>query len=246
MKISELSYPVLIAHRGLKGKYPENTLASFQGALDAGAKMIEFDVSLTKDRSLVVIHDDTLERTTNGEGKVCEHPLQEIRKLDAGSWFASDFKGEKVPTLEEVLDLIQGKAAINIEIKKESYEPENPPDAIEKQVLEIVKRRKLEDSVIISSFEKRYLERIFKEEGCPRLAFISLEALDDQILSDCKRMNLFSWNVWWPVLTTDQVTQMHQEGFKVFSFTVEKPDEFEKINGLGVDGIFADDITLFQ
>jgi glycerophosphoryl diester phosphodiesterase len=107
----------LCAHRGSMDTYPENTLPAFREAIRSGAHMIEFDVQLTKDNKLVVIHDNTVDRTTNGSGKVSELTLDQIRKLDAGSWKSPDFKGEKVPTLSEVLDIMPLNVWLNIHLK---------------------------------------------------------------------------------------------------------------------------------
>src|SRR5271156_1995633 len=95
---------LLIAHRGASGHAPENTLAAFRKAIAQGVAFIETDLQLTRDTHLVAIHDDTVNRTTNGQGAVHDLSLEEIRKLDAGSWFGSEFAGERIPTLEEILD----------------------------------------------------------------------------------------------------------------------------------------------
>jgi len=93
--------PLIIGHRGFRARYPENTMAAFAGAVDAGADMIEFDVQLSSDGIPVVIHDRTLDRTTNGSGPVTSHTLSQLKKLDAGSWFQSRFRAQTIPTLEE-------------------------------------------------------------------------------------------------------------------------------------------------
>ena len=99
--------PLIVAHRGLLLHAPENTLANFRACLELRIGF-EFDVQRTKDGHLVCIHDDTVDRTTNGKGQVSELTLEEIRKLDAGSWFDPKFAGEKVPTVEEILKLVSG------------------------------------------------------------------------------------------------------------------------------------------
>jgi len=109
----------LCAHRGAMGTHPENTLAAFRAAVEAGAHMIEFDVQLTKDNKLVVIHDGTVDRTTNGTGKVSELTFAEIRKLDAGSWKSPEFAGERIPTLEETLSIMPYNIWLNVHIKGE-------------------------------------------------------------------------------------------------------------------------------
>ncbi len=97
----------IFAHRGSKGTHPENTLASFKEAVRVGSDGIELDVHLTKDGQLVVIHDETVDRTTNGTGEIRNLTLAEIKAMDAGSWFKNDFAGEKIPTLDEVLHLLK-------------------------------------------------------------------------------------------------------------------------------------------
>ncbi|MGL4971324.1 MAG: glycerophosphodiester phosphodiesterase family protein, partial [Cetobacterium sp.] len=109
----------ILAHRGASGTAPENTIAAFKKAIIDGCDGFEFDVQQTKDGKLVVFHDWTLERTSNGKGYVREHTLDELKELDAGSWFGEEFKGEKIPTLEETLDLIPDNMLINIELKEE-------------------------------------------------------------------------------------------------------------------------------
>ena len=104
--------PLVIAHRGFSGVAPENTLAAFRKAIDVGADMFELDVLLSQDEHVVVIHDDTLERTTNGTGKVIDHTLAELQALDAGSWFSPEFAGEPIPTLEDALRLAKGEILV--------------------------------------------------------------------------------------------------------------------------------------
>ena len=115
---------VVAGHRGYRAKYPENTLVSFSKALELGVDMIEFDLNLTKDKRLVVIHDQKVDRTTDGTGFVRDFTLEEIRLLDAGSWFSEKYKGLTIPTLEEFLELtsIKGDLLYNVEIKEKTRE----------------------------------------------------------------------------------------------------------------------------
>ena len=175
--------PWIIAHRGFKKKYPENTLIAFQAAMDAGVPMIELDVTLSRDRKLVVIHDETLERTTNGHGSVHDHTLEELKQLDAGSWFHSDFADERLPELGEVLDLVDGRVITNIEIKSNAYEPHHPADAIEKQVVDLVKQKKALDEVLISSFNVDILRQISEMANRPPQALISSDPVDDHTIN---------------------------------------------------------------
>jgi glycerophosphoryl diester phosphodiesterase len=107
----------LCAHRGAMQTHPENTIPAFNAAIKAGAHMIEFDVWFTKDNEMVVLHDSSVDRTTNGKGKISDFTLSEIKKLDAGSWKAPEFAGERIPTLEEVLNVMPYNIWLNIHIK---------------------------------------------------------------------------------------------------------------------------------
>ena len=110
--------PPVTGHRGAKGHAPENTMAGLKKAVDLGARWVEFDVKLTADNELVLIHDDTVNRTSNGKGAVAGMTLSDIRKLDAGRWFSSDFSGEAVPTLAEAMDYLAAKGiGANVEVK---------------------------------------------------------------------------------------------------------------------------------
>jgi glycerophosphoryl diester phosphodiesterase len=157
LKANKCKSPWIIAHRGFRAKYPENTLIAFQAALNAGVTMIELDVTHTRDGELVVMHDNTLDRTTNGCGPVIDYSLKEVKKLDAGSWFNPIFASQHVPDLEEVLDLINGKVLVNIEIKPHTDAARYPSKTIERQVVEIINRKKIQDVVLISSFDRNIL-----------------------------------------------------------------------------------------
>lgn len=114
---AKLGRPLIMGHRGAMGHAPENTMASFQRAFDIGVEAVELDVHLTKDGHLMAIHDETVDRTTNGKGRIADMTLAEVQALDAGSWFSPEFAGERVPTLEEVLVWADGKLPVVIEVK---------------------------------------------------------------------------------------------------------------------------------
>ncbi len=233
--------PMIIAHRGYRAKFPENTLVAFEAALDAGASMIELDVSLSYDRKVVVIHDATLQRTTNGHGPVNGLTLQELKQLDAGSWFHSDFAGERLPELIEVLELVDGRALINIEIKSGAYEPNHPLDAIERQVMDLVRRKKALDYILISSFNILILEQLAALEDAPPLAWISKSPADHHTVAMCTRINVFSWHPEHLILTRNQVEMMHAAGIRVFPFNMENKADFNRMLLMGVDGVIMND-----
>lgn len=151
--------PLIIAHRGASAYAPENTMASFVKALDMKSEGIELDVHMTKDKALVVCHDERVDRTTNGKGFIKDYTLGEIKQLDAGSWFGDEFKGEKIPELEEVLHLIKDNSVVlNIELK-------NAPilyEGIEEKLIDMLSSYKMEDRAIISSFNHYSLIQVKK------------------------------------------------------------------------------------
>ncbi len=150
----------IIAHRGASAVAPENTLASIQKAIDSGVAMIEIDVQRTADHSLVVFHDLILGRTTNGHGYVKNSTVNELRELDAGSWFDARCSGEKIPLVHEVLDVIEGRAYLNVEIKPLGEDPQSLATAID-LVHELDQRSYLPLSVI-SSFDHSILADLKK------------------------------------------------------------------------------------
>lgn len=152
------SMPRVIAHRGFSGRAPENTRIAFDQAIDAGADMVELDVLLSRDGEVVVIHDETLDRTTNGSGPVSEHDLDELRRLDAGSWFDPAFAGERLPILDEVLDIVRGRILLNVEIKAGLSMAAQA--ILVPKVVEQILIRDMTEQVIISSFDPRPLGRL--------------------------------------------------------------------------------------
>ncbi|MDQ7826832.1 MAG: glycerophosphodiester phosphodiesterase family protein [Candidatus Eremiobacteraeota bacterium] len=152
--------PFIIGHRGASSLAPENTMASFRKAQTLGAEMIELDVHRTKDGALIIMHDDTVDRTTDGQGAVKDLTLREIKALDAGSWFSPDFKGEGVPTFDEVLQWARGKVKIDIEIKNSMQYP-----GIEKEIISLLKARGMEKNVIITSFDPQCIKNVKKEDS---------------------------------------------------------------------------------
>src|SRR5690606_20002442 len=153
----DMTTPLIIAHRGASDQAPETTMAAFRRALDIGADGIELDVHMSADGRLVVIHDETVDRTSNGKGLVKDKTLAELKELDFGSWFSEGFRGEKIPELEDVLELLSDRdVLLNIEIK-------NGPvfyPGIETAVADALQKYGMTDRTIISSFNHYTLVEI--------------------------------------------------------------------------------------
>ncbi len=158
MFLSNLPKPAVIAHRGASAGAPENTLAAFKLALDQGADAIELDTKLSADGHPVVIHDQTVDRTTMSAGKVSEHTVADLSKMDAGSHFSSAFRGEPIPTLEEVFKAIGQHAIINVELTNYA----TPGDNLANTVADLVRQYKLTQRVFFSSFNFHTLIQIHR------------------------------------------------------------------------------------
>ena len=193
-----------------------------------------------------MIHDDTLDRTTNGKGPVLEQTFEEIKRLDAGSWFAPRFSAERIPELSEVMELTAGRCMLNVEIKESAFEADYPADAIEHQVVRLVKTSEAMDRVIISSFDKRILQRIAVMDAPPAIAYISDHGADKSFLEMLLAMKVFSWHPLFKILTRDQVEMLHAAGFKVFPWTINTRAEAEKLLALGVDGLICNELRVMR
>lgn len=148
--------PLVIGHRGASSVAPENTLSAFRRAVEQGADAIEFDAKLSSDGAVVIHHDRTLDRTTNGTGPVSARSLRELKQLDAGSSFHPSFSGETIPTLEEVIETVGSALLLNIELTNYAH----PRDTLPEKVIEIVTRMGMQDRVLLSSFNPYALRRV--------------------------------------------------------------------------------------
>ncbi|MBI5592412.1 MAG: hypothetical protein HY881_18245 [Deltaproteobacteria bacterium] len=247
--LNDIKPPLIIGHRGYRAKYPENTLASFSAAIAAGADMIELDVTLSKDRKVVVIHDDTLNRTTSGLGPVHQATLQELKQLDAGSWFDPRFTEESLPTLEDVLILAGKKILINVEIKSSAWESGSPEDtskdtskdAIERQVVDLIIQYDLLNSTLVSSFHAGFLKNIGKLPVHPEIAFITDRNTPQNTVDMCERLGVFSWHPHYNSLEQRYIEKAHARGILIFPYTVNSVEDMLMVVNMGVDGLITDD-----
>ncbi|MBT4825052.1 hypothetical protein HN695_00445 [Candidatus Woesearchaeota archaeon] len=227
-----------IGHRGACGHEPENTLRSIKKAIDLGVNQIEIDVHVCKSGDVVVIHDDNLERTTNGKGKVSEMTLEKIRELDAG-------EGEKIPTLEEVLFFVQDKIELNIEIKKKQ-------DV--EQVLEVLQSHKVKNIIIssgqpevlqkVKKFKTAFIFYVGKTEFHDRLmisfARLFMPITKKMLVSLLQEIKSHTLNIHYALATKGLVHAMHSRGIKVNVWTLNDKDKIKKYISNGVDGIISD------
>jgi glycerophosphoryl diester phosphodiesterase len=231
-------FPVLvIAHRGSSGAAPENTLTAFRRAMEVGSDMLELDVHLSKDGQVVVIHDDTIDRTTNRKGKVANYTLDELKQLDVGTWFGSQFSGEKIPALREVLDLARGRILVNIELKEGDHGQYTILDLADRTIQEVERAGMLEQ-VLFSSFDPTALERTHKNNSKAHLALLYNKRWDAP--QEIVLGRPFSFlNCRKTVLRQSNISRAHQEGFKVMVYTLTTEEEMKHFVQLGVDGIIT-------
>lgn len=230
-------FPLLvIAHRGLSGLAPENTLSAFKKAIEVGSDMIELDIHFSKDRAVVVIHDDRLERTTTGRGSVGDYELKELKKLDAGSWFGAKFTGETIPTLDELLALARGKILVNIEIKKGSSP--FPIADLSAQAFTQVKKAGMIEQVLFSSFHPPALEIIRGKKSPARIALLFHRSWNSvrEITSGRRYTAL---NLKARHLTAGKIASIHEQGMKVNAYTVNAEKRMRDYIRWRVDGIIT-------
>lgn len=238
------------AHRGGAGLAPENTLAAFRHAVTLGADALELDVNITRDHEIVVIHDQTLVRTTGGRGYVRESTLADLRRLDAGAWFNPRFAGERIPTLQEVLDLVRaGPPRVRLLVETKYPSPGQtaaPPADFEERVLRLVREAGLLDRTIIQSFYYPSIQRVKALDASVRTA--ALRPATSPTSDPVGVVREARADIWAPhssLVARDTVEALHRAGIPVVPWTVNAPAEMERlldagIGTLGGDGIITD------
>jgi glycerophosphoryl diester phosphodiesterase len=223
------------AHRGFSGAYPENTMLAFQKALEAQCDGIELDVHLARNGELVIIHDETVDRTTNGRGFIGDMDYQEIRGLDAG-------KGEHIPALGEYFDLVEKQPVVtNIELKNGVIWYAG----MEEKVIAMVRRRGLEDRVIFSSFNHFSMLKCKKLAPEIRCGFLA----GDWIINAgayTKTHGMESYHPEFYSLNDEAVREIHAQGISVNTWTVNSRKDMERLVSLGVEGIITNDPALLH
>ena len=230
----------LIGHRGLSAFAPENTLPSFLKAAEAGLQWVEFDIRLTSDMKLVVFHDDTLERTTNGQGLVREKTLAELQALDAGSWFAPEFQGTKIPTLDEVLLFLETHGLqANIEIKST---PEHALATVEALIPYLQRWLRGKPYPIVSSFD--HLALAYCRQSFPQLPIGYLvEKIDSKLIKSVITDPFCYINCNSKHHTLTDYSALTQTGIPVLVYTVNDLAEARTLFEVGIHGIFTDKLT---
>ncbi len=236
LRIEHLRTVEVSAHRGASMFYPENTMAAFQGALEQGADWIELDVQETRDGQLIVMHDASLKRTTGVDAKVWEMDYDEIRVLDAGSFFNSSFAGEPVPLLSDVIAFAaENGISLNIELKPTGHET-NLVDG----VLDLVEEQAFEDQCVITSQKYDILRQIKKRNENIQTVYVM--GLAYGAINRLKAADAFSIRS--TSITQSLVTDLHNRGLEVYAWTVDSRANLNRMINLGVDNIITNNVPL--
>ncbi|EPP4066634.1 glycerophosphoryl diester phosphodiesterase [Vibrio vulnificus] len=227
--------PMIVGHRGVAGSYPENTRVSVQAAIDLGLSWVEIDVQPTKDNVLVICHDHTIDRCSNGKGRVDAYSLKELQAFDFGGWFDEAFAGEQIMTLESLLNLAaEYDLGLNIEVKVDNHDVGkvalNLKNLLDKSPLTA-------DKILLSSFSHDIILQL--HQHCPgyKLGVLSerLSQRDRQVL---KEVNAFSCNLNYRWITEKHIRDLKTGGYQIWCYTVNQADKFRYLDK--VDAIFSD------
>lgn len=234
----------VIGHRGAAAFAPENTLASFKKAHELGSGFVEFDVMLSADGEPFVFHDETLNRTTNGQGEFRQATSEYIQSLDAGVWFSSAFAGEKVPTLRDTLAyLVESNMQANIEIKPYPGFAEQTTVAVLTQINRYWPAEK--PLPLVSSFHVEALR--FCRAFSPEMPIgLLLEQWQANWLGLARELDCYSIHLGRRFATPERIAEIKEQGYAVCVYTVNRRRQAMHLFNLGVDAVFSDDPNLLQ
>ena len=226
--MSRPARPLVIAHRGASGYRPENTLPAYELAIEQQADMVEVDLHVTRDDGVVVTHDEDL-AGLGGEGEIADATLAEVRALDAGG-------GERVPTLDELLDGFGTRIPLNLELKRSTR---GPYPGLEKRAWDAVVGRKIQSETLFSSFFDPVLRELRAVAAEARIALLISRRHPEGWLERVRRVTAEAVNPEARLVDAELVETAHAEGLAVYVFTVDLPNEMARLLDLGVDGLFT-------
>lgn len=249
-----------IAHRGASARAPENTFAAFEEAVRVGVDAVELDVHLSADGVPVVIHDATVERTTDGRGAVASHTCARLRRLDAGSWFSPRYRGERIPTLDETLDWAGGRTGLNVELKAEATAggtrsrgagpgagPQAAPglEALVRAVALSLRRARFGELLILSSFDARAL--VLTRAVLPKVRLGLLVSRSTRGLARLhRRVGLYALHPHRRLAKPRVILGAHARGLALLVWPVNDLALMRRLKDRGADGLMSDDPALFH
>ncbi|MGH2592002.1 MAG: glycerophosphodiester phosphodiesterase [Anaerolineae bacterium] len=231
-------HPLNLAHRGASTYAPENTLAAFRRAAEMGADGIELDAKLSRDGAVMIMHDATVDRATDGSGRVSDLTLVELKRLDAGSKFDRQFAGERIPTLAEVIDAVGDRLLINVELTNYA----SRGDGLEFKVIDLIVERGLVDRALVSSFNPLSLRKV--KRAAPQIV---CGLLTKPGLRFTLRRALLAWLIpgldarhpYFSMIDANIVRKVHARGQKVNTWTVNEEAGMRRMIDVGVDAIIT-------
>lgn len=227
--------PLVIGHRGAAGEAPENTLASFLLAVRQGADAIELDIHLSADDRLVVCHDATVDRTTDGEGRIRRMSGESLKRLDAGSRFSDDYAGERIPFLEEVFEAVPETVMINVEIKH-SYDRR-----IEPILLELMRRMNRTEQVVVSSFDHKSLLHLKRLAPDAKIGLLyHADFADHAAVAGVMGVPVFSLHPHYRHIGREDIAAAQRAGLAVYPYTINAEEELRQAVEAGAAGIITD------
>jgi len=225
--------PWVIAHRGACSVAPENTMAAFRRATEMGVDCIETDLHLSRDGRLIIVHDSTLNRTTSGDGLVKNFTFKELRELDAGKWFSEEFAGERLPSVEELLDLAgQHDLSLYLEVKG------GAGYGVERAVISALRGRKESKATVVLCFDASVLDRIHQLD---RLLMTGLlfESNPMEMVKEAVRVGARQIAPRGDCVTPELIDDAHRRGLKVVTWTINEASQMRALASMGVDGIMT-------
>jgi len=237
----------VIAHRGASAYFPENTIPSFEGAIAMGADMVELDVQLASDKEVVVFHDEKLSRCTDGRGRIADHTLAQLKKMDAGIWYDKKFQNTRIPTLAEVLGVCKNKIAMNIEIKTEAVS-KMFFGGIEEKCLKIVEQSGMNGHVVFSSFDPRAIMHLKQIDNNVTVAVLFEKKhygskLPSDIINSL-RADAFNCSI--SNFKKEWLTNIKSNNIPVNIYTVNDVENMRRFLDMGLSGIFTDNPDILK
>lgn len=240
----ESGQTLVFGHRGAKAYAPMNTIPAYELAYDQGAVGIELDVHRSKDGHPVIVHDFTVDETTNGEGDVTQKTLAELKALDAGSWFSDEFTGVQIPTLDDVFETVGQKLLINVEIK--FMVQETGTDGVEQVVADCIRRHNMAERVIVSSFNPYTLKRFHEIMPDVMIGFLYVPNMPMNTISVMEDYPHEARHPYHEMIDEAYMTWAKEHHYYVNTWTVNDPQRAKELQHLGVNCIITDMPDIIQ
>lgn len=227
---------LVFGHRGASAYAPMNTIPAFELAAQQGAHGIELDVHRSKDGFPVIVHDFTVDKATNGSGRVVDMTLAQLKELDTGSWFGDAFRGVRIPTLDEVFEAVGKRLFINVEIKSES----ETTDGVEQVVADCIARHAMSERVIVSSFNPHALLRFYQIMPQVPIGFLHMPDVEDKLLDVMRDVPHQARHPYHVAIDAQYAASIKSQGYYINTWTVNDPSRAIALEQLGVDMVITD------